>query len=76
MTQYTPNREVVRFVDFVGGNTKAAEILGCSPDQVRKLKTGMRGEKGIDPKYIRAMYYHKGFRLSFLRLYDLDWRKK
>jgi len=72
----TPNREIVRFVEHVGGNTKAAKILGCTPDQVRKLKTGLRGEKGIDPKYIRAMYRHKGFRLSWLRLYDLDWRPK
>jgi hypothetical protein len=72
----TPNREIVRFVEHVGGNTKAAKILGCSSDLIRKLKTGERGLKGIDPKYVRAMYYHKGFRLSFLRLYDLEWRKK
>ena len=69
----TPNREITRFVDHVGGNTKAAVILGCTPDMVRKLKTGARGFR---PDHVRAMYYHKGFRLSFLRLYDIDWRKK
>ena len=70
------NREITRFVKHVGGNTEAAKILDCSVDAVRKLKTGLRGKKGIDPKYVRAMYYHKGFRFSFLRLFDLDWRPK
>jgi DNA-binding transcriptional regulator YdaS (Cro superfamily) len=68
-----PNREITRFVEYVGGNTKAAEILDCSPDMVRKLKTGLRGFR---PEHVRAMYLHKGFRLSFLRLFDLDWRPK
>lgn len=68
-----PNREITRFVKHVGGNTKAAKILGCSPDMVRKLKTGLRGFR---PEHVRAMYRVKGFRLSFLRLYDLDWRPK
>jgi DNA-binding transcriptional regulator YdaS (Cro superfamily) len=63
------NREVQRFVDLVGGNTKAARILGCSPDMVRKIKTG---DRNFSPKYVRTMYKHKGFRLSFLRLFDLD----
>jgi hypothetical protein len=57
----------------VGGNTKAAKILGCTPDMVRKMKTG---ERGFKPEHVQAMYYLKGFRLSFLRLYDLDWRPK
>jgi hypothetical protein len=69
----TPNREIDRFVKHVGGNSPASKILGCSPDMVRKLKTGLRG---FNPEHVQAMYLHKGFRLSFLRLYDLDWRKK
>jgi hypothetical protein len=73
MSTLTPNREINRFVEHVGGNTKAAKIMDCTPDMVRKLKTGARG---FSPCHVEAMYYHKGFRLSFLRLYDLDWRKK
>lgn len=68
-----PNREIARFVEHVGGNTKASKILGCSPDMVRKLKTG---ERGFRPEHVRAMYRVKGYRLSFLRLFDLDWRPK
>jgi hypothetical protein len=68
-----PNREIDRFVKHVGGNTPASKILKCSPDMVRKMKTGIRGYR---EEHVQAMYYHKGFRLSFLRLFDLDWRKK
>ena len=64
------NREIDRFVKHVGGNTKAAAILQCTPDMVRKMKTG---ERGFKPEHVRRMYKHKGFRLSWLRLYDLDW---
>ena len=69
----TPNREINRFVEHVGGNTKASEILGCSPDMVRKVKNGLRGFR---PEHVRAMYLHKGFRLSWTRLYDVDYRVK
>jgi DNA-binding transcriptional regulator YdaS (Cro superfamily) len=69
----TPNREINRFVEFAGGNTKAAKLLDCSPDMVRKMKTG---ERGFNEEIVRAMYRCKGFRLSWLRLYDLDWRPK
>ena len=69
----TPNREIDRFVEYVGGNTPASKILKCTPDMVRKLKTGMRGFR---PEHIHAIYYHKGFRLSWLRLYDIDYRPK
>ena len=65
-----PNREISRFVDHVGGNTAAAKILDCSPGMVYKLKAGERPE--IKPKYIRTMYNHKGFKLDWLRLFDLD----
>lgn len=67
------NREINRFVEHVGGNTKASKILNCTPDMVRKLKTG---ERGFKPEHVQAMYRVKGFRLSFLRLFDLDWRPK
>ena len=63
------NREITRFVNFVGGNTPASVILGCSPDMVHKLKTGLRPD--FKAKYVLAMYRHKGFKLSFLRLFDL-----
>lgn len=67
------NREINRFVEHVGGNTKASKILGCTPDMIRKMKTG---ERGFKPEHVRAMYRYKGFRLSWLRLFDLDWRPK
>lgn len=73
MSMPIPNREITRFVEHVGGNTPASKILECTPDMARKLKTGMRGFR---PQHVRAMYSHKGFKLSFLRLFDLDWRKK
>ena len=69
----TPNREITRFVDHVGGNTAASKIFGCTPDMILKLKTGQRGFR---PANVHAMYFHKGFRLSWLRLYDLDYRPK
>lgn len=62
------NEEFNRFVVHCGGNTKASKILGCSPDMVRKMKTDVRGVK---KEYVQAMYRHKGFRLSFLALFDL-----
>jgi hypothetical protein len=63
-----PNTEIQRFVEFVGGNTKAAEIFDCTSDMVRKLKVG---ERDFKPKYVRIMHGHNGFRLSFMRLFDL-----
>ena len=68
-----PNREITRFVEHVGGNTPASKILECTPDMIRKLKTGLRGFR---PEHARSMYYHKGFRLSWLRLFDIDYRPK
>ena len=68
-----PNREIDRFVTHVGGNTPASKILGCTPDMIRKLKTGLRG---FNPGHVRAMYYTKGFKLSWLRLYDIDFKPK
>jgi len=63
------NGEFDRFVDHCGGNKEASEVLGCSYDMVRAMKQGRRG---IAEKYIRIMYHRKGFRLSFLRLFDLN----
>ena len=63
------NREIKKFVDFVGGPTKAGKILGCGPEMVRMLR---KGERGFKPDHVRAMYKTKGYRLSFLRLFDLD----
>ena len=64
----TPNREIQRFVEHVGGPTKAGKILGCGPEMVRMLR---KGERGFKPDHVIAMYKHKGFRLSFLRLFNL-----
>ena len=65
----TKNKEMLRYVEYTGGNTKTSKLLGCSPDMVRKMKNNIRG---IQPHYVRVMYRTKGFRLSFLRLFDLD----
>ena len=73
MSKFTPNREILRFVEWAGGNTKASKLLGCTPDMVRKMKTG---ERGFNPDIVRAMYWTKGFKLSWTRLYDVDWRPK
>lgn len=63
------NEEFNRFVIHCGGNTKTSKILDCSADMVRKMKMGTRG---VRDKYVQAMYRHKGFRLSFLKLFDLN----
>jgi len=66
-----PNREIARFIEFAGGPAKAARIFDCTPDMVQKMR---RGERQIAPRYVRALYHHKGFQLSFKRLFDLDQR--
>jgi len=63
------NEEFTKYIAHCGGNKKAAGFLGCSVDMVRKMKTGARG---IGEKYVQIMYRHKGFRLSFLRLFHLE----
>jgi len=65
----TQNEEIARFVDYVGGVIKAAEIFDCTPDMVQKLR---RGDREFRSKYVRTMYHHKGFRLSFKRLFGVD----
>lgn len=65
----TPNREIDRFIIHVGSATAAAEILDVSTDMLQKMRQGQREFK---PKYVRDMYRTKGFRLSFMRLFDLD----
>ncbi len=66
---YTQNREIIRFVDHVGGLGKASELLGVSEDMIRKMKTGHRGVK---KKHVQVIYRTKGFRLSLKELFDLD----
>jgi len=63
-----PNSEIKRFVDLVGGNAPASKILNITPDMVRKLK---EGEREFKAKYVRIMYKHRGFKLSFIKLFDL-----
>ena len=63
------NREINRFIEQVGSVNGAAEYLGCTPDMLQKMR---RGERDFKSKYVRLMYRYPGFRLSFVRLYDLD----
>lgn len=63
------NKEIQRFVDYVGGPTKASKILGCTPNMVHKMTSGVRGFK---PRHVRAMHHTRGFNLSFEELFELN----
>lgn len=62
-------REFIRFVEHIGSLKGAAEILGVTPDMLSKLR---KGERRITQELVRAMYRTPGFRLSFVKLFDLD----
>lgn len=69
MTESIGNKEIQRFVDFVGGPKKAAAIMDCTPNMVNKLERGVREPRF---KYIKAMYLTKKFKLNFARLHGLS----
>ena len=63
------NEEIGRFVKHVGGVNETAKVFDCTPDMVQKLR---RGDREFKAKYVRIMHGHKGFRLSFKRLFGLE----